>query len=210
MLAFLNTSFTDPIRQKQLQDYIIESSIKNAHSPNRFREWNELYYSLILLYRHASSMRRVFVVTSGERPYYADEFPQVTWINHSEFIPEHILPTFSSFTIQFALFYLLPRVSNPFLHMNDDFFIRKPTDLKDHCSKQVWYEEENWWTIDPSGRDSKKQLDLYSQVHVNTNRALKKVFPQHTRSHLMAHAPAVVRHETLSEYCIHIRSSCLL
>jgi hypothetical protein len=142
-------------------------------------------------------MRRVFVVTSGERPNYADEFPQVMWINHSEFIPEHILPTFSSPTIQFALFYLLPRVSNPFISMNDDVFIRKPTDLKDHCSKQVWYEDS--WSVGESARDSKGQLDAVLNSYINANRVLKKVFPQHSRRPVMAHAPAVVRHETLSE-----------
>jgi len=121
-VVYLWTNGTEPFRQKQLQEYIHESTFSsNAHSANRFREWNELYYSLILLFRQALNLRNVVVVTAGERPYYVEQFPQVVWANDSEFIPNEILPTFSSTTIELGLFYLLPQLSDPFIEMNDDW-----------------------------------------------------------------------------------------
>ena len=120
-VVYLWTNGTKPFRQKQLQKHMNESTFSsNAHSANRFREWNELYYSLILLFRQALNLRNVVVVTAGERPYYLEQFPQVVWVNHSEFIPNEFLPTFSSTTIELGLYHLLPQLSDPFIGMNDD------------------------------------------------------------------------------------------
>lgn len=184
---------SEPFRKEQYQQYKHEAKYQSAHSDNRFREWKELYYSLQLLYKHATNLRNVVVVSAGERPYYAHQFPQLVWVNHSDFLPEHILPTFNSVAIEFGLYYLLPRLSDPFIAMNDDWFIRKPMDLKERANQWIWYEDSS--VIQPT-EENKKQLHLGS--FITSNEAIKKVFPQHQPEHVMSHSLAVVRHETLS------------
>ena len=68
-------------------------------------------------------------------------------------------------------------------------FIRRSTDLRDYCNKQTWYEDE--WTV------QRRYKDAYLDSYMNSNDAIKKVFPQHCPRPLMAHVSAVVRHDTL-------------
>lgn len=195
-VVYLWVNGSDPLNKEKMIQYSNESFIPIEQSLNRYREWNELYYSLILLFRHASNIRNVFVVTAGERPRYVDQFQQLIWVNHTEFIPSQYLPTFSSFSIEYNLFYLLPRLSDPFIEMNDDFFIRKPVNLKEYSDKRTWYEDV--WTV-RRATDAHGKLNLQFNSYMNANRVLKKIFPKHSPKPLTLHLPLVVRHDTLSE-----------
>jgi len=186
---------SEPIHKKQLERYKAGAYSPKAIELNRFRtEWNELFYSLRLLYKHASHLKHVYVVTSGERPWYANQFPQVTWVNHSEFIPQEFLPTFSSRAIEFGLVHLLGRLSDPFLYMNDDFLILKPLDLKEHTRHKIWYQDaygKEWTDFSNTG-------DTYSQAIASSQMALKRHFPQQYRpANCLGHVPVTVRHSTM-------------
>jgi len=139
-------------------------------------------------------MRHVYVVTGGERPQYADEFPQVHWVEHSEFIPSKFLPTFSSCAIEFGLIHLLEHLSDPFIYSNDDFFILKPLDLIEHTSKKTWYQDAYGkdWT------DNSEEGATYSRAIVASMKALQRVFPEQYRpANCLGHVPITIRHATL-------------
>lgn len=182
---------SDPIRQADLEKYKHLNQYKNGGTPNRFHTWNELYYSLRLLYDKVSHIRNIYILTAGERPYYTAEFPQVQYINHSEFLS--VLPTFNSWAIEFGQYYLLDRLSDPFVYLNDDYFITSSINLKDFVKDRVWYEAPYRF----QQNKSTDFTDSYRPAHLNSNVALKKVFPQHREQNCMAHNPVVVRHETL-------------
>ena len=139
------------------------------------------------------SLRNVFIVTAGERPYYASQFPQVIWVNDTEFLPENIVPTFSSVTIEFGLVHLLPRLSDPFITMNDDWFIRNNLDLNEFVRRRTWYRDRV--TVQDIGTN---RADPVRASILNTDDALSTVFPNYQREqHTIAHLPTVVRHDTL-------------
>lgn len=86
--------------------------------------------------------------------------------------------------------------------MNDDMFIRQPLDLEEYCLRRTWY--EGGWTVrdgvdDAATTTTEVVADAYLSSFVNSNRAIKRVFPQHEPMPVSGHVPAVVRHDTLSK-----------
>jgi len=115
-----------------------KTKLQEAATPNRFREWAELYYSIELLKENTRNLGRIFVVTNGNRPRY-DNMDDIIFLDHKDFIPSKYLPTFSSYTIQFNLDGVFKHVSDPFILLDDDFFITQPLDFKEFVSNKVWY-----------------------------------------------------------------------
>lgn len=95
----------------------------------RFRNNNELQYSLRSLEKFAPWVNRVFIVTDNQTPKWLDTGnPRVTVVDHREIIPEEYLPTFNSHVIESYL-HLIPGLSERYIYFNDDFF------LSNHCRK---------------------------------------------------------------------------
>ena len=51
---------TDQTRKPALENYVHEASLDEAATPNRFRDGNELYYSLQLLRKYALNLGTIF------------------------------------------------------------------------------------------------------------------------------------------------------
>lgn len=170
-----------------------KTTLQEAATPNRFREWNELKYSVKLLRKYVRNLRNIVVITNGNRPTY-DNMQGVVFIDHSEFIPPQYLPTFSSYAIQFSLDALFDRLTDPFVLMDDDFFITKPLDLQKYATSNTWY-IENWghnWGPTPS-------QNQFVQSIINSKRALKQVYPKFKPFGAVAHMPCTVRHDHLKK-----------
>lgn len=191
-IVHLLVNGSDPISFNVRSSIKNEAGAKESSSANRFREFRELFYSLKFLKKYVSNLGHVYVITSGELPSYKATFPWVIWINHSQFMPSSLLPTFSSKTIQFNLFRLLHILSDPFVTMDDDFFITQPLDLYEYAHSRIWYVEDGHKIgFSPV---SKNSFMLSVQ---NTNALLKTVFPDQKSEYFMGHVPAVNRHATL-------------
>lgn len=163
------------------------NTLQEAATPNRFREWNELKYSIKLLRMHATNLRNIVVITNGNRPTY-DNMQDIVFVDHSEFIPTQYLPTYSSRTIQFNLDKLFDQLTDPFVLMDDDFFITKPLDLITYTKSKTWY-IEHWghdWGPEPSNLQ-------YVQSIINSKRALKQVYPTFQPFGVVAHVPCIVQ-----------------
>ena len=91
------------------------SASADTTSSRRFRDREELRYSLRSLEKHAPWVRHVFLVTNGQVPYWLDlDNPRITLITHDQIFqdPSH-LPTFSSPAIEANIHrYFL---SNPYI-----------------------------------------------------------------------------------------------
>ncbi|MCL2001259.1 MAG: stealth family protein [Planctomycetes bacterium] len=98
-------------------------------NPCRFRDNDELRYSLRSLEKFASWFNRVFIVTDAQTPAWLEsENSRVTVVDHREIIPERFLPTFNSHVIESYLHHI-PGLSEHYVYFNDDFF------LANHCVK---------------------------------------------------------------------------
>ena len=100
---------------------------ETADDNNRYRDNDELRYSLRSLVRYAPWVHHVYIVTNGQVPSWLNlEFPGVTVVPHSMIFedPSH-LPTFSSPAIEVHI-HKIPHLSRKFIYFNDDVFLGAP------------------------------------------------------------------------------------
>ncbi|KAL0223712.1 hypothetical protein P9112_003102 [Eukaryota sp. TZLM1-RC] len=122
--TWVNSS--DPSFQSSLSKFSTKS-IEN----NRYREFNELKYSLRSLELYAPWIRKVFLITDRQIPTWLNtRHPKLTVIDHRDLFDPSLhsfLPVFSSPAIE-AQFHRLSSlgVSDHFIYFNDDFFLGSP------------------------------------------------------------------------------------
>lgn len=86
----------------------------------RFRNRNELLYSIRSLRTYAPWVNRIYVVTDGQRPKWLSSLSDITIIDHRDIFPDDsVLPTFNSHAIESCL-HRIPGLSEHFLYLNDD------------------------------------------------------------------------------------------
>ena len=89
----------------------------------RFRSHDELRYSLRSLEIYAPWVRRVHIVTAGQRPAWLDvENPRLRLVDHRDiFADPSVLPVFNSHAIESQLHHV-PGLAEHYLYLNDDVF----------------------------------------------------------------------------------------
>lgn len=122
----------DPDFQRELQRHASAGSSTAASGARRFRDSDELRYSLRSLEAHVPWTGRVFLVTNGQVPRWLKrDHPRLRLVRHEEIFPDHAhLPTFNSAAIETHL-HRIPDLSRCFLYLNDDVFFGRPISL-DH------------------------------------------------------------------------------
>lgn len=91
----------------------------------RYRSRDELRYALRSIWLHCGWARRVYVVTSGQRPPWLIEDDRLRVVSHDEILPEDALPTFNSHSIESAL-HRIDGLAEHYVYLNDDMFIGRP------------------------------------------------------------------------------------
>ncbi|WUH93532.1 stealth conserved region 3 domain-containing protein [Streptomyces sp. NBC_00433] len=93
----------------------------------RFRNRDELRYSLRSLEMYAPWVRNIYLVTDDQVPDWLDtSCPDVKVVSHREiFADQDDLPTFNSHAIESQV-HRIEGLSEHFLYLNDDFFIGRP------------------------------------------------------------------------------------
>ncbi|MFH8986515.1 stealth conserved region 3 domain-containing protein [Streptomyces sp. NPDC017940] len=94
----------------------------------RFRNRDELRYSLRSLAMYAPWVRHVYLVTAGQVPNWLDrDHPGLTVVDHRDlFADQDALPTFNSHAIETQL-HRVEGLAEHFLYFNDDMFLGRPT-----------------------------------------------------------------------------------
>ncbi len=103
---------------------------EDGKSPNRWRNFNELYYSIQSVMAFAPWIRKIFIVTDHQRPFWYDNSDQdfqgkVEFIDHPVLFQDDFgscLPTFNSNAIETQI-YRIPDLSEHFIYANDDTFM---------------------------------------------------------------------------------------
>lgn len=96
----------------------------------RFRDNDELRYSLRALERFFPGHGHIYIVTDNQAPTWLRPSERLTLIDHSELIPAKSLPTFDSGNIE-SYIHRIPGLSERYFYFNDDVFFGAPVDLAD-------------------------------------------------------------------------------
>ncbi len=92
----------------------------------RFRQMDELKYSLRSVEKNLPWINHIYIVTDNQIPSWLDtDNSKITIIDHTEIFPKEALPTFNSNAIEARIPYI-PNLSEHFLLANDDYFVRVP------------------------------------------------------------------------------------
>lgn len=100
----------------------------------RWRDLDELKYSIESAHKFAPWIRHIFVIADHQRPYWYDEENpgKVSFIDHPDLYREYEehLPTFNSHSIECHL-HRIPGLAEHFIYANDDTFFGAPVEPTD-------------------------------------------------------------------------------
>lgn len=103
----------------------------DAISVARWRNNDELRYSLRSVEMYAPWVNHIYIITDNQRPEWLANHPKVSVVDHREILPPEALPTFNSEAIESCL-YKIKGLCEHFIVANDDtLFAQKvePTDF---------------------------------------------------------------------------------
>ena len=118
---------TDPVWQDQYQNFTDKKI-----DENRFRDNNELLYSLRSLEKYAPFIRNIYIVTNGQVPDWLNtENPRIKIVTHKEiFQNSEDLPTFNSNSIEVHI-HRITGLSRYYIYLNDDFMFGNDLHMND-------------------------------------------------------------------------------
>jgi len=102
----------------------------NSNVEGRFRDNDELRYSLRALERFFPNHGHVYLVTDGQTPPWLRSSDSLTVVSHHDLLPADRLPTFDSSNIE-SYIHRIPGLSERYFYFNDDVFFGAPVQL-DH------------------------------------------------------------------------------
>ena len=124
----------------------------------RFRDNDELRYSLRALEQFFPGHGHVYVVTDGQAPAWLKPSNRLTLVDHRELIPAQSLPTFDSGNIE-SYIHRIPGLSERYFYLNDDVFFGAPVKLSDWFWSGGVYTA---WSDDPAVTDEPLRPDATS------------------------------------------------
>ena len=139
----------------------------------RFRDNEELRYSLRSLEAFAPWVRKVIILTDKQVPAWLNAaHPKIRVADHTDCIPEQYLPSFNSQVIE-AYLHRIPDLAEHFIYFNDDFMLGRPcrtTDFFTPNGLPLVYVDWRWrrrfgywWTKTPHACSYYNTLELLRQ-----------------------------------------------
>ena len=121
----------------------------------RFRDNDELRYSLRALERFFPGHGHVYIVTDGQRPEWLKPGAGLTVVDHRQLIASAALPTFDSGHIE-SYIHRIEGLSERFFYLNDDVFFGAPVRVEDWFSDSGIYSA---WSDEPLVSDEPLRQD---------------------------------------------------
>ena len=141
----------------------------------RYRDWGLLKYVFRGIEKNLPWVRKVHFITCGQKPEWLNlDCPKLHFVNHTDYIPEQWLPTFSANPIELNI-HRIQGLSEKFIYINDDFFFVQPMKPEDFF---VGDKPKSQAGLDILGSYNKTFAGiLYSDLEViNKNFDSRKVF----------------------------------
>lgn len=155
---------------------------------SRFRNNNELRYSLRSIQAFAPWVHHIYIVTCGQKPTWLAQHPKVSIVDHKTiFKRASDLPTFNSMAIECNLHHI-PGLQENYIYFNDDVFLGRPVTPKDFYSSKgkkmhVFFSDNPFF----SGPVEDTDVGYVAGVK-NTSALLTREFGRKTR-YTHAHSP---------------------
>ena len=156
----------DPEFRRSFQRYASAPQSTTAAGARRFRDSDELRFSLRSLEAYVPWAGRVFLVPNGQVPrWLRRDHPRLQLVRHQDiFRDTSHLPTFNSAAIE-AQLHRIPGISRLFLYLNDDFFFGRPVARDQFVTAdgrpRLWVDA---WEL-PFGDEDKDDLAVQWLVH---------------------------------------------
>jgi len=135
----------DPEFRRAFQHHATTTQSTTTAGARRFRDSDELRFSLRSLEAYVPWAGRVFLVTNGQVPrWLRRDHPRLRLVRHEDIFQDlSHLPTFNSAAIETHL-HRIPGISRQFLYLNDDFFFGRPVALDQYVTAdgrpRIWVE----------------------------------------------------------------------
>lgn len=192
---------SDPV-WKEKKNFYFRKSRKAAINPdsnskNRYRNRDELKYSLRSLFKYCHFFHHIYIITDHQVPFWLASHPDITVVDHQAiFRDKSDLPTFNSIAIE-ANLHRIGNLAEKFIYFNDDVFLMKEVTEEDFFSKngQIKACLSEWEA--PAG-DIVEGESAYISVWKNTNELLNQNFKDEKRIRL-AHAPFALTKSFIEE-----------
>ncbi|MFI1097665.1 stealth conserved region 3 domain-containing protein [Streptomyces sp. NPDC020917] len=164
----------------------------------RFRNRDELRYSLRSLEMFAPWVRNIYLVTDDQTPAWLDtDQPGITVVSHREIFEDQAwLPTFNSHAIESQL-HRIDGLAEHFLYLNDDVFFGRP------LTAQVFFQSNGVakffrspTPVPPTERTADDEG--YFAAAKNNRELLEEAFGR-TATHGFLHAPHPLRRSVLAD-----------
>ncbi|WP_424216813.1 stealth conserved region 3 domain-containing protein (plasmid) [Streptomyces sp. BI20] len=164
----------------------------------RFRNRDELRYSLRSLAMFAPWVRNVYIVTDGQTPAWLDTaHPGVKIVDHREiFTDPSVLPTFNSHAIESQL-HRIEGLSEQFLYFNDDVFLGRPIAANAFFQTNGVAHHFRSPTAVPPGERTPDDEGYFAAAK-NNRELLRREFGK-VVTHGFLHAPHPLRRDVLAE-----------
>ena len=121
-IVYLWVNSEDENWQKKKEIEAKKLGIDTKNDICRYKDNDELKYSLRSLEKYASWINKIYLVVDNQIPSWLNlENPKIKIINHDEIIPKSCLPTFNSCAIEHCIVNI-KGLSEHFLYSNDDTF----------------------------------------------------------------------------------------
>lgn len=164
----------------------------------RFRNRDELRYSLRSLAMYAPWVRNIYLVTDNQTPSWLNTtHPGIKVVNHREIFDDpELLPTFNSHAIESQL-HRIEGLAEHFLYFNDDVFLGRPVTPRsffDSNGKALFFRSPT--AVPPS--ELAEDDEGYFAAAKNNRTLLQRKFGR-TATHSFLHAPHPLRRSVLAE-----------
>ena len=125
-LVYLWVDGNDPVWREKRSGHNVVLGNESHNNEARWRNNDELKYSLRSVEKYAPWINRIFIVTDNQCPAWLDTSnPKIQVIDHSHIFPADALPVFNSQAIE-SVIYKIPGLSEHFIQGNDDTLFSAP------------------------------------------------------------------------------------
>lgn len=179
-VVYLWVDGTDPIwrKKRQLASDLMSPTERQSlalygNVEGRFRDNQELRFSLRALATYFPNHGHVYLLTDSQTPKWLEKSDRVTVIDHRSLIPAGSLPTFDSGNIE-SYIHRIPGLSEKYFYLNDDVFFGAPVEVADWFWSggiYVSWSDESEVTDEPLRRDatSLENACRFSNQWLNAN-----------------------------------------
>lgn len=191
--------------KSKILPYLKERKNTEKILSSRYEQINEIEYTVKSILKFAPYINNIFIVTDNQTPKFLEQttdnesFSKVTVVDHTVLFKglETNLPTFNSRTIESCI-HRIPKLSEHFIYLNDDFFIINQTTKGDFFTPEGFPILRGIWQKFDKNKFYKKQKHnkvghKEAQEKASEIVGFKKLFR-------FKHTPHPIRKSTLSGF----------